>query len=221
MQGDFRVWKKNFTKSQNIYLETGKTVIKVMNNNLPAILNELGIVSTASKQRFLDKANVVELPKNHTIFEEGKKNHFEYVLISGVVHRSNISDKGDLVTTGFYMSKSVITPHFARTVSGKSIFSLQTLTDVTLAEIEVTDLDNLRYTSKEYNDFGQHIVRTELARTFYNEVMFRSFNAKERLLTLRKQFPGLENLVPHNIIASYLGITNVSLSRLRNELARQ
>jgi len=192
-----------------------------MNEELSDILNDFGIISAFSKQLFLDKADVVELPKNHNIFLEGKRNHFEYVMISGVAHRYNISDKGVTVTTGFYMPKSVITPNFARTNNGKSIFSLQTLTDVVIAEILVTELDNLRYTNKEYSDFGQHIMEAELARTFYNEAVFRSFNAKERLLILRKQYPSLENLVPHNIIASYLGITNVSLSRLRNELARQ
>jgi CRP-like cAMP-binding protein len=192
-----------------------------MNDKLSDILTDFGIVSSFSKQLFLDKADIVEQPKNQNVFLEGKKNHFEYVLISGVMHRYNTSDKGDTVTTGFYMPKYVITPHFARTNNGKSIFSLQTLTDVVLAEILVTDLDNLRYTNKEYNDFGQRIVEAELARTFYNETVFRSFSAKERLLALRKQFPNLENLIPHNIIASYLGITNVSLSRLRNELSRQ
>ena len=192
-----------------------------MNEKLSNILNDFGIISAFSKQLFFDKADIVELPKNHIIFSEGKKNHSEYVLISGIVHRFNISDKGDAITTGFYMSKSVITPHFARTNNGKSIFSLQCLTDVTLAEILATDLDNLRYANKEFNDFGQRIIESELVRTFNNEVVFRSFSAKERLLTLRKQFPNLENLVPHNIISSYLGITNVSLSRLRNELARQ
>jgi len=192
-----------------------------MDDTLSDILTDFGIVSAFSKQLFLDKAVMVEQPKNHNIFLEGKKNHFEYILISGVVHRYNISDKGDMITSGFYMSKSVITPHFARTIDGKSIFSLQCLTDVVLAEILVTDLDYLRCSNKEYNEFGQNTIKAELARTFYNETVFRAFNAKERLLTLRKQFPNLENLIPHNIIASYLGITNVSLSRLRNELARQ
>ena len=191
-----------------------------MNHKLTAILNDLGIVTSSSKQQFTDKAEVVELSKNHNVFLEGKNNHYEYILISGIVHRYNISDKGDAVTTGFYMAPSVITPHCARTNNGKSIFSLQTLTDVVMAEIVVTDLDELRYSNREYGDFGQRIMEAELARTFYNETVFRSFNAKERLLTMRKQFPCLENLVPHNIIASYLGITNVSLSRLRNELAK-
>ncbi|MDR2205886.1 MAG: Crp/Fnr family transcriptional regulator [Flavobacteriaceae bacterium] len=192
-----------------------------MNKKLSNTLTNFGVVSEFSKQLFSDKANIVELPKNYNIFLEGKKNRVEYVLISGVVHRYNISEKGDVVTTGFYMSESVITPHFARTNNGKSIFSLETLTDVALAEILVTDLDNLRYTNKEFNEFGQRIIEAEFAQTIYHETIFRSFNAKERLLMLRKQFPNLENLIPHNIIASYLGITNVSLSRLRNERVRK
>ena len=155
------------------------------------------------------------------IFVEGKKNDLEYLIVSGVLHRYNFSEKGDLVTTGFYMPNSVVAPHFARMNKGKSIFSLQTLTYAVIAEIPVKELDILRQNNKEFRDFGQRILEAELSQTYFNEVVFRSFSAKERLLTLRKQFPNLENLVPHNIIASYLGITNVSFSRLRNEMMRK
>ena len=191
-----------------------------MQDIIDDILNYFGIVSADSKQLFRDKSILKEIPKNTDIFIEGRKNDFEYFLISGLAHRYNISDKGDLVTTGFYMSKSVITPHFARTNLGKSIFSLQTLTDSVIVEISVRQFDSLRHNFQEFQKFGQQIIETELARTFFTEVVFRSYNARERLLTMRKQYPNIENLIPHNIIASYLGITNVSLSRLRNELAR-
>ncbi|KUY17715.1 hypothetical protein BAZ12_14920 [Elizabethkingia miricola] len=192
-----------------------------MEKHLEHILHKHKIESVFSKQLFISKSKVTELSKNHEVFREGKKNQSEYLLISGVAHRYNISEKGDIVTTGFYMSGSVITPHFARTHKGKNIFSLQTLTDAVIVEIPVKELDNLRSTNKEFNDFGQRIVEAELVSNFYNEVVFRSYNAKERLLTLRKQFPNLENLIPHTIIASYIGITKVSFSRLRNELTRE
>lgn len=192
-----------------------------MTSILNNILHNSGIVSTFSKELFRDKAVIKELPKNKEVFAEGKKNELEYLLLSGITHRYNISDKGDIVTTGFYMPQSVITPHFARTANGKNIFSLQSLTDIVFAEIPVKELDMLRHNNKEFHEFGQRIIEAELIQTFYNEVVFRSFNAKERLLTLRKQFPNLENSVPHNTIASYLGITNVSFSRLRNELAKK
>lgn len=192
-----------------------------MTDILDNILIEFGITSTFSIQLFKDKSILKEYEKSKDIFVEGKKNEFEYLLVSGVLQRFNISDKGDAVTTGFYMPKTVITPHFARTNKEKNIFSLQTLTDALVAEIPVKELDNLRYNNKEFHEFGQRILETELSQTFLNEVVYRSYNAKERLLTLRKQFPNLENLVPHNIIASYLGITNVSFSRLRNEFSKK
>jgi len=70
-----------------------------MKDKLSDLLTELGIVSTVSKQKFLDEAEVIELPKNHHIFLEGKENNCEYILISGVLHRYNVSDRGDTVTT--------------------------------------------------------------------------------------------------------------------------
>jgi len=192
-----------------------------MTDKLDDILNHFGITSTVSKQMFKDKSSIKELPKNSDIFVEHRKNDFEYLLISGVAQRYNISEKGENVTTGFYMANSVITPHFARTQNGDSIFSLQTLTEAVIAEIPVKDLDNLRLSNKEFHEFGQKIIEAELALKFYNEVVFRSYSAKERLLALRKQYPNLENSIPFTIIASYLGITNVSFSRLRSELTRR
>lgn len=190
-------------------------------NYMNDILINLGVASAFSRQLFIDITTLKEYPKNTNIFVEGRKNDFEYILISGVLHRYNFFDKEKMVTTGFYMPNSVITPHFARTNKGKSIFSLQALTDVVVAEVPVKELDNLRNNNKEMQEFGQRIVENELAHSCFNEVIFRSYSAKERLLMMRKWFPNLENKVPHNFISSYLGITNVSFSRLRNELSRK
>jgi CRP-like cAMP-binding protein len=192
-----------------------------MKDILDNILYDFGITSIFSRQLFQIKSTLKNYTKNKNIFVEGKKNKLEYFLISGVLYRYNISDKGNIVTTGFYMPKSIITPHFARTNKSKNIFSLQTITDAVIAEIPVEELDDLRYNNKEFHDFGQCILETELTQTFFNEVVYRSYNAKERLLTLRQQFPNIENIVPHHIIASYLGITNVSFSRLRKELSKK
>lgn len=192
-----------------------------MSESIHDLLIRFGIGSSLARQGFQEKATIREYPKSINLFVEGKQNDLEYILIIGVLHRYNISDRGDVVTTGFYMPGSVVTPHFARTSKGKNIFSLQALTDAIVAEISVKELDLLRYNDKEFHEFGQRTIETELAQIFFNEVVFRSYSAKERLLALREQFPNLENLVPHHIIASYLGITQVSFSRLRKELSKK
>lgn len=69
----------------------------------------------------------------------------------------------------------------------------------------------------EIRAWGNEVLKHELALKVKREIQLASLNAKGRLLKFREQFPLLENLVPHPAIASYLGITNVSLSRLRKE----
>ena len=59
----------------------------------------------------------------------------------------------------------------------------------------------------------------ELQNKVEKEIEMASLTAKERLINFRNKFQSLENIVPHTTIATYLGITNISLSRLRKELS--
>jgi CRP-like cAMP-binding protein len=189
-----------------------------MEDYLEKALNAFNIKSASSRRLFINKAVIKEYPINQIIFTEGKKNEFEYFLLKGILHRYNYSEKGYAVTTGFYIALTVITPHLARTSKDKSIFTIQALTDCVLAEIPSAEFDFLRRTNNEFHQFGQNIIEGELSRIFFSEMVNRSYSAKERLLNLRKVYPNIENLVPLGIIASYLGITNVSFSRLRADL---
>lgn len=184
---------------------------------LKQLFAELGLKTDSSQQLLWSKCQLYEGNKMQLIFSKDKANEFEYILVDGILHRFNMNDKGEIITTGLYMGPRVITPHFARTVNNKNIFSLQALTNVVLLEIPVRQLDELRYNVPEFRLFGQTVLENELAANLKTDIDYRSLTAKEKLTLLRNAFPGIENLVPHQLIASYLGITNVSLSRLRKE----
>jgi CRP-like cAMP-binding protein len=190
-----------------------------MGEKLEEALTRFQINNESSRKLFTDKAVIKEIPKNQIIFSEGKKCDFEYFLLDGVLHRYNLSNKGYNVTTWFYMAPEIITPHLARTCNNASIFSLETLTDSVLAEIPVSEFNHLRKTNTDFQLLGKNNIEAELTRIFYSEMVYRSYSAKKKLIYLRKTFPNLENLVPLTFIASFLGITNVSFSRLRSGLA--
>ena len=82
------------------------------------------------------------------------------------------------------------------------------------------EFEELMINNLEIRRFGNAVLRNELTRKVDKEIGLASLTAKERLLKFREQYPMLENLIPHTDIASYLGITNISLSRLRRDLAR-
>lgn len=161
------------------------------------------------------------LPKNTILFQENRFNAFEYFQLAGISHRYHTDSEHQLITSGLYSGETVITPHFARTRENLSIFSLQALTDCSFLKIPAGAFRNLSDTYAPIRLFGRAVVEKEFMRGLNFDILFRSAQAKERLRYFRSQYDGLENLIPHTVIASFLGITPVSFSRLRNELAKR
>lgn len=192
---------------------------KENSDNIYVSLKKLGFESTLAQNLFLESCTIKNYNKNQLIFSEDKRNDREYILFDGVLHRFNVNEQGENVTTGFYMNVAVVTPHFVRTIKSKSIFSLEALTVSKIAEIPVAVFDSLRCNNPAFASFGQSVLESELSSSILTDIGYRSSTAKERLSLLRKTYPNIENLIPNNIIASYLGITPVSFSRLRKEYA--
>lgn len=186
----------------------------------PKMPEAFGLQSEEVQNMFWEKGILERYAKSDLLFAAGKPNGMEYLLFEGVLHRFKGNAKGDPVTTGFYVGPMAVTPHFARTIQGRSLFSLQALTPVVVARIPVAELDRLRYAHRAFQLFGLRVVEEEVSKNLLVDIAYRSGNAQERLDLLRDMYPGLENLVPHYVIASYLGITHVSLSRLRGQSPR-
>lgn len=187
---------------------------------LSRILNAYAPVGPTAVDLIFENGSVETSIKNVIVFHQKRFNAFEYFQLDGVSHRFNVDDESQSWTTGIYQNEIVITPHFTRTTNGQSIFSLQALTECTYLKVPAGTFREISEQNQQIRMFGRAVVEKEFIRSLNFEVLFRSFNAKDRLLYFRTHYPLLENIIPHTIIASFLGITPVSFSRLRNELAK-
>jgi CRP-like cAMP-binding protein len=186
---------------------------------LTKLINKYYSLSHKDHRLIMEQCKTGHFAKQEHLVESGQKEDSEYFLLDGIVHRYTLVEKGEFVTTGFYMAPAIITPNFARISNGKSILSLQALAKCTVAQISVKDLDELRNSKVEIRKWGQKVVEFELKKSLKHDTWFRSSSAKERLVQLRKDYQNLENSIPHTCIASYIGITPVSFSRLRKEMS--
>jgi CRP-like cAMP-binding protein len=188
---------------------------------LNRILNAYAPVGQAAGELIFQNGSVEVFRKDEIVFHEKRFNAFEYFQLEGVSHRFNVDSDVQTVTTGIYQNEIVITPHFTRTTNSQSIFSLQALTDCSYLKVPAGTFRDLSDRNQQIRIFGRAVVEKEFISSLNFEVLFRSHTAKERLLYFRANYPLLENIIPHTVIASFLGITPVSFSRLRNELAKK
>ena len=141
----------------------------------------------------------------------------EYILLNGIARTFLLNTEGEEITLCFFEENTIIPPHVTRTENGKSLLFCEALTDCTFAKMDAKAFETLMIENLEIREFGNTILRQELLNKVQKEIRMASWTAKQRLEQFRKQFSMLENRIPHPMIASYLGITNVSLSRLRKQ----
>jgi CRP-like cAMP-binding protein len=183
----------------------------------PTLQRYCPTLSSKSRYQITSLCSLRNLNKHDFLTNEGKSNHSEYILVDGILRSFLLDNKGKEITISFFTSESVLSPALTRTNKGKSLLNLQALTDAELLEMDAAAFEKLIEENLEIREFANMVVRIELMGKVHKELRMASWTALERLEQFRIDFKNLENVVAHHMIASYLGITNVSLSRLRGQ----
>jgi CRP-like cAMP-binding protein len=162
-----------------------------------------------------------ELKKDEFIVKEHQPFNLEIFVHKGVIRGFYESSSGDEINVSFYQDNELVCPYFARAKNGKSIINLQAITPVLIIETEQHTMKTLRHKYLELLKYSSLVVENELARKTQHEIFLLKKSAEERYMMFQKMYPHLENRISQYHIASYLGITPVSLSRLRKSLAKK
>lgn len=191
-----------------------------MNKQLDALIDRVHPALSVKSRALLSELAIEEDILAGTQFIElGQVNNAEYFVLEGVVRSFMINEDGDQVTIAFYPEDYVLSPHVIRTQDERSILNFEAITACKLLKLDAGRFSEHIRDDQDIQDFANMVLRGELIRKVNKEIQLISQNSKERLIQFRKDFHMLENRVPHSMIASYLGITPVSLSRLRKSLS--
>jgi CRP-like cAMP-binding protein len=97
-----------------------------------------------------------------------------------------------------------------------SWYSVETLEPVVVYSVGVDDFQQRMALHPHIREFYHRYVE---ARLLFYQGLFVSYikdNPEQRYKELLRQHPEIVQRIPQHYIASYLGITSVSLSRIRN-----
>lgn len=157
--------------------------------------------------------------KNEFLLKEGQIAVEYYFINSGFIRSFAVDMEGNEITTGFYSQAKIVlevSSFFLRTPSKEYI---QTLTDCVCWRIGFDKFQELFHGIQSFREAG----RTRLVEGYFNlkqrSISMITDSAKERYLQLIKDNPEIVHQAPLKHIATYLGITDTSLSRIRKEIS--
>lgn len=186
-----------------------------MTADLKHIISSIFPLSISSIKEISDIVSYREVKSGTVFLEKDKRNNNEYFLIKGICRSFLLSPDGEEMTISFFNTGSILSPYVTRTINGINSINFQALTDITIGEMNASKFEDLMVYNLDIREFGNMVLKIELQKKVQKEINLASRTAMERLQIFRKDYPGFENIVAHPTISTFLGITNVSLSRLR------
>ncbi|WP_165733639.1 Crp/Fnr family transcriptional regulator [Polaribacter sp. 20A6] len=186
-----------------------------MKENLVHHLNNYIKLSKEHTELLIKNTEVKNYKTSDFFLESGDKCDQIAFLINGVFRFCFFDNKGNEVTSYFMKEHDFvcnITSFFEFSVSSGSI---QAETNCEVVQFSRASWDLFCDTIPEWESSFQKIINETLINKINFQRSLLNLNAKESYLKFLKTHPSILQRVPLNHIASFLGITPFSLSRIR------
>lgn len=165
----------------------------------------------------LSQFKKVEFKKNEYLISEHKIANYYYFLESGFARSYAIDLAGNDITTKFYTASDIIIDWHSYFLKTPCREYIQATTSCVAWKISFDDFMKL-FNIESFREVG----RTRLVGNYFqlktHTVSMIADQAKDRYINLMKHQPEVIHNVPLKHIATYLGVTDTSLSRIRKEL---
>ncbi|MBU2997957.1 Crp/Fnr family transcriptional regulator [Cellulophaga baltica] len=173
------------------------------------------------QELIISKFRQVNFSKNDYLLDEGKTENHYWFIESGFARSYVVDISGNDITTNFYAVGDIVidwTSFFLRNSTRESI---QALTDCKCWQLDFDTFQQLFHSIQSFREQG----RTTLVNSYFSlknqSVSMIADKAKERYKRLIKEKPHIVQNISLKHIATYLGVTDTSLSRIRKEISEE
>jgi len=187
-------------------------------SSVVTILNYFHPVSEGIVKFLKEHAYSVFFNKGELLLEEGQVCEHIYFIRKGVV-RGFIKEGKKDITTWITAEGEMVSSILSFERKGSSIENMQAIEDCEMLALTLVDLEKLYEQFPEFN-----IVSRKLLQQYYSDAEGRAFiarltNAETRYKQFLTRYSHFANRIPLTYIASFLGMTLETLSRVRRKLS--
>lgn len=161
----------------------------------------------------------IQLKKGETLIRPGEGVSSFYYLNTGCVNYYKV-EEGKIKVLEFYTEDVFFTDLYAYVLDKPATAFLQATEDTTVYAINKIDVENSFKRSHQLERFGRLSMQEAFIKSYSRVERLNSRTNEERYLRLLQKRPELFQRVPQYLIASYLGLTPVGLSKIRKRLMK-
>tara|TARA_R110002124_G_scaffold205585_1_gene371929 strand:+ start:32978 stop:33562 length:585 start_codon:yes stop_codon:yes gene_type:complete len=192
-------------------VKSDNSVIKEIFKDLNFTEEEIKIIESVFQK--------VKVKKGAILLNAGDLVDLQYYILDGCLRTYHVDLQGKEHTVQFGIKDWWISDFTAFFNSGEAIMTIEAIQDSTLYRISKQGKDYLYSEIPKIDRFFR--IKLERAFASFQKRILSNLSqtATERYLNFIKAYPNIEKNIKNYHIASYLGITTESLSRIRKELS--
>lgn len=178
-------------------------------------LRQVVSLSPQEQSAFEQVLSRVHCPRKHWLYRAGEVCDKLYFIESGVLREYFLDNNAEEITNWIGSENTLATSMYSFITRSPTQMYMQALEDASLVAIHYTDLQHLYEQFHAIERLGRLLTERYFIETEEAKRSLQYLNATQRYEQFLQLYPKLSQRVPLGYIASYLGISLETLSRIR------
>lgn len=174
-------------------------------------------IDEETKNFYLTETKTQTFSKGEILSHQNTYNRNVYFMEAGLA-RMFYYEKGKDITTNFYSEGKAFGSVDTIFSNVPSMYNIETVEESTITFCDYSKLEELCSVSLNSANFSRFILGNLLTQMSKRVNSLQHMTAKEKYTQLLEENPGIILRAPLGMIATYLGISQETLSRIRSEL---
>lgn len=166
----------------------------------------------------LQDQTVLELGAQQALIRQGDISHSIYWLEKGLVRAVFSDDTGKEFTKEFFWEGDIIFQPRSLLTGEPLPYGMLTLESCRYRQLSIEHYLEFVQTDPQWQQYHQRMLTLHLINKERKEEFLLLNSPEKRVIRFNQNFPWLIKRVPDYILASYLGMTAISYSRIKKRL---
>lgn len=191
-------------------------------------MNEISFTKFLTSNTDLNEVLITEMTrhcqsrfytKGEFLLRQGETCHSSFFVEKGLVKQYGIDEEGRQHILHFAPEGWFVTDRDSLYFKTPAVYFIQAIEDTSVLLLDEAFILNLSKAHPNFTEFNNKLLHNHIRQLTKRIYHLLSATAEERYLSFIEKYPDILLRVPQTMVASYLGITPESLSRVRKSLA--